>query len=766
MQRENWIRPALALAGGLVLFGGAVTAGAAETDNTDIDEQLGPVETDIDLELPPELSWLADLVGIAQIEDLIEGTPEIPDDLESPEDLDEATREQLAAVRTALQSNSITNGDLAAAVADLLDRVDVEALSNGIAEKIPGGEPLLADTGLGQLVGNTQQGLDTLALLTQVATFRFVTESEGVTRTHGGVLNTPVPLDVDNRLGPDVFATLRFAQQDDGSLGLELEVKRNEEVVRRTVGGLFGGLTGGRIGSGELKDLPLDIRAVVDVPVAALTGGSAAPLEVEFGFASESGIPDKSLLEASIAEIASGDAAAASIALTTENANSDLSLVGSVGEQNAETLAVDPIVDFSVALAPVPKRLALDAALGGDLDVALTTSEPTTPVVAFDVPGSAAGELTIRQLPPALDIFVGEDDGNQVVSYQAEAPIEELLAELTIVEGFAIDAALRQLPPAADLDFGDGTGIDIDLGGAQIGEIAFTLTDGPDPRNVGENLNGAVLDLREGLMVGARFNGFGGLAFDTDPSLGLNAQIDTDKPVIFDVDLEDGSFADVDFASFPDDVALALDDSQLFDVSYEASRTVDSLAISTDLGLPSLNATIAPLSRSLSLCAAQDSNGCTGATGGNVIDASLESSESLTIDAFFCLAGDCNNPTQFAQLAPLTFETLDLSANIEDSVRDTIFGEIRIDNGAGQIFVNTDGRPLSGDILADLDGTEVSIVGNLRATNRQVNFDAVRANINTNGQMICNPLDVEVIVDGFDVNSIPFVELRDFLCSN
>lgn len=753
MFRENLKRPALALATGLIFSGGLSTAHAAPNGS--------------DLDLPPELSWLEDAAGLAELEELIQDVPEIPEDLESLELLDDDTRAQLDAVRAELQSNAITNGELASAVTDLLDSVDIEALSATLTENIPGSEPLLADTGLDQLIGDTQQGLDMLSLLAQVATFRFVTESEGVTRTHGGLLNTPIPLDVDNRLGPDVFATLRFTQQNDGSLGLELEVKRNKEVVRRTVGGLLGGLTGGLLGSGELRDIPLDVRAVVDIPVAALTGGSAAPLEVQLGFASASGIPDNSLLKANIADVADSDQAAASLTLTTDNPKADFALVGHVGEQNAQTLAIDPIVDFSVALAPVPKRLTLDAVLGGNLDVALTTSAPTTPVVAFDVPGSATGKLTINQLPPMLNIFVGDDAGSQTVSYQADAAIDELLAELAIEDGFDIDATLRELPPGADIGFGDGTGIDIDLGGAQIGEIAFTLTDGPEPRNVAMDVNGAVVDMRGGQVVGARFEGFQGLTFDTDPSLGLEAQIVTDKRVIFDIDLEDGSFADIDFDGFPDDVSLALDDSQLFDVNYQASQAVDSLAISTDLGMPGLNAMIAPLPQSLSLCAAQNSNGCTGATGGNVLDASLEASEALTLNAFFCLAGDCNNPTEFAQLDPLTFETLDLSANIEDSVLDLGFlGEIRIDSGAGEIFINTDDRPMSGDIHADLDGTEVSIVGNLRATNRLVDFDAARASVDTSGQMICNPLSVDVIVDGFDINSIPFVELRDFLCSN
>ena len=119
------------------------------------------------------------------------------------------------------------------------------------------------------------------------------------------------------------------------------------------------------------------------------------------------------------------------------------------------------------------------------------------------------------------------------------------------------------------------------------------------------------------------------------------------------------------------------------------------------------------------------------------------------------------------ELAPLSFETLDLSANIEDSVINIPFiGEQRLENGKGQIFINTDDRPLEGDIFADLDGTEVAIVGNLRASNRQINFDALRASINRGGQMSCNPLSVDVVVDGFAINSIPFVNLRDFLCTN
>ena len=763
MNRETWKRGLGAIVGSALACGSIGSATASESHD-DVDEQLGPVETNFELDLPPELAVLKDLVGIAELGMLI---PQIPEDIDSPEDLDDATRAQLDAIRGRLQSNAITNGELAGAVTNLLGSIDVEALSNGIAQKIPGGESLLAGTGLAGLIGNTQQGIDTLALLAEVATIRFVTESNGIERSHFGLLNTPMLLDVDHRLGADVIATLRFAQNDDGSLGLELEVKRNKEVLRRTVGGLLGGLSGGRLGDSELADLPLDIRAVIDVPVAALTGGSAAPLQVELGFVSASGIPHNSLLEASIADVAGGDEAAASIALSTEEPTADFALVGSVGEENAETLAIDTLVDFSVALAPVPETLTLDARLGENLDLALTTSTPTTPTVAFDVAGKASGELTIDQLPPSLAIFIGEDEGSQRVSYQADAAIGELLAELSIVAGFDIEAALRQLPPAADLDFGDGSGIDIDLGGAQIGEIAFTLTDGPAPRNVGEGLNGAVLDLREGLMVGARFEGFQGLAFATDPSLGLDAQIVTDKPVIFDVDLDDGSFADVDFSGFPETVSLALDDSELLDVQYDASAAVDSLAISTNLGMPGLTASIAPMPGSLALCAAQDSNGCTGATAGNVIDASLDASEAITIDAFFCLAGNCAAPSQFVELAPLSFETLDLSANIEDSVINIPFiGEQRLENGKGQIFINTDDRPLEGDIFADLDGTEVAIVGNLRASNRQVNFDALRASINRSGQMSCNPLSVDVVVDGFAINSIPFVNLRDFLCTN
>lgn len=763
MIRETRKRGIGTIAAIALAFGGLGTA-AADDAPTDVDLQLGPVETELTLDLPPELSILEDLLGIANLLQLI---PEIPENIDSPEDLDEATRAQLAALQAELQSNAITNGDLANAVAELLGRLDIEGLSDAVAARIPGAEPLLAGTGLDDLVGNTQQGINTLALLAQVATFRFVTESDGITRTHGGLLNTPIPLDVDDRIGPDVYATLRFAQNSDGSLGLELEVKRNKEVVRRTVGGLFGRLSGGRLGSGELADLPLDIRAVVDVPVAALTGGSSAPLEIAFGIASADKIPDRTVISASLADIAAGDAAAANVTITTEAPGEALALVGSVGEENAETLAIDPLVDFSVALAPVPDTLALDATLGGDLEVTLSTSDPTTPVVAFDVIDEASGLLTIDQLPPTLGLFVGGDEGSQVVRYAADGPIDALLAELDIVDGFAIDAALRELPPAADIDFGDGTALAIDLGDAEIGEIAFTLTDGPDPRNVPADSNGAVLDLREGLMVGARFNGFRSLAFATEPSLGLTAGIDTDRPVLFDVNLEDGSFADIDFAGFPSTLSLALDDSQLFDVQYTASETVAGLAISTDLGLPGLMANIAPVPQSLALCADQGGSSCTGATGGNVIDASLDASEAITIDAFFCLAGDRNSPTEFVQLAPLSFEALDLSANIEDSVINIPFiGEQRLENGAGQIFVNTDDRPLSGDIFADLDGTEVSIVGNLRATNRMVTFDALRASLNTNGQMLCDPLDVDVIIDGFAVNSIPFVNLRNFLCSN
>lgn len=736
---------ALALAAGAM----AMTASASSS-------QSDPDAAD----LPQDVSLLKDWVELANLDDDISA---IPQDLQSLDDLPPEKQEKVDKVVNKLQSNAITNGELAEDVTDMLQAVDVQRLYESLnLDSLPGAAPLLEQLGLNQLVSDSQQRINQLAFLVDVVTFRFETESGGVTRQHFGLLNTPMRLNVDRRFGADVVATFGLTTNGSNGVSLTLKVRRTENAVGRLTGALFGG-------DGSRSDLPLDVRAVVDIPVDAVIGGTEPPLRVSLGFQSETGIPEKAVLNAEVQDFQNQEALTASANLTTEQPTADLSLVGSVSRENAQTRQFDKLADFGVALSPVPSGFGLDATLGDTLQVDLTTTSPTTPTVTFDAVGQATGQIVVNTLPPALSVFVGGQNGDQVVQYAAEAPIGEILASLEQPEGFDIDAALRDLPREATLNFGDGDAIDIDLGGASIGEIAFTLTDGPPPRNVAADKNGAVLDLTEGLVVGARFEGFQGLSFDTDPNLALDAMIDTPRPVVFDVDLADGSFADVDFSNFPDQVGLSLEQgssqSDLFGATYTGSETVDNLSVATNLGLDLITANFESLPTRLDLCAAQDS-GCTGQTDGNVLDASLDADAAMTIrDAFFCLAGDCANPSEYFQLSPLTFQTLELSANLGQSCINVPFvGEQCLGEGsAGQIFINTDNAPLSGDIDADLGDTEVYVDGSLQAQNRRLEYSALDAQFDRSGSMSCNPLNIDVITGGTNIGD--FIDPADLLCN-
>lgn len=743
--------------GGLSL---SLAIGSAATQAVAVDAQAAP-------QLPQDLSLLEDFIELNNLEALF---PDVPADAESPSDLTPEARAQFDRLLATLQSNAFTNGHVAERVTDGLQLLDVQKIYDALnLNALPGAEPLLDQLGINDLVSGSNQGINGLAFLVDVITFRFQTISEGVTRTHFGLLNTPMPLDVDRRLGADVIATFGLRRAASGDLALQMKVKRKKS--------LLGGLTRGLFGRpAQPRDLPLDVRAVVDIPVDALIGGTQPPLRVSLGFKSGSGFPNQANLNASLSNFQGDEDLAATLNLASVKANADLSLVGSVSQESAETREFLPLAEFGVDLAPVPTEFGLNAVLGNDLNVALTSSSPTTPVIRFDAPGQASGQLVIQNLPSALNVLVGTQDEDQVVQYKASAPLDAILADLSINDGLDITAELRQLPDAATLNFGNGSAIDIDLGGAEIGEIAFTLTDGPAPRNVGEGINGAVLDMTDGLVAGARFNGFGGLTFNTDPNLSLAANIDTPLPVVFDVDLQDGGFADVDFSNFPTQVTLSLDqgDASLFGGSYTASEAVDNLSIATNLGLDLITANFEGLPMRLDLCAAQG-NTCTGQTGGNVIDASLDASGPLTLNGFFCLQGDCANPEQFVQFAPLAFQKLELSADVQASEIDLFFFDIDLPEGAaGQFFINTDNAPLSGDIDADLGDTEVYITGNLRANNRRLDYDAGSFDIDTSGSLICTPLEIEVIIDGINIKDIDDdlavdiidLDADELLCSN
>lgn len=711
-----------------------------------------------DIELPPELNWLADLIEVANLAEVM---PALPADAESIEDLPAETRAELDALQLRLQSNSLTNGEVAEQVTDLLQAVDVQQLYDDLPlDSLPGSRPLVEQLGLDGLIAESQQGLNTLGFLVDVITFRFETVSDGVTRQHFGLLNTPMRLNVDRNFGADVVATFSLRPDGDGGLGLTFDVKRTENLIR----GLFGVVLGSR----PQPPLPLDIRAVVDIPVDALVGGTEPPLRVSFGFNSDTGIPERATLDAAVQNATSGGALNAQANLTTDSPNDDLALVGSVSREQAETREFVELVRFGVDLSPVPASFGLAADLADDLNVSLTSSTPTTPTVTFDAADQASGEIVVDALPTSLDLFLGADDGNQVVQYSAGGPIGAILASLNLEDGLDITASLQDLPDAATLDFGDGSAIDIDLGGAEIGEIAFTLTDGPEPRNVATGNNGAVLDTTEGLVAGARFQGFRGLTFATDPALGLTAMIDTPTPVVFDVDMADGGYADVEFSNFPSEVSLSLADAELLDVSYAANEPVDNLSVLTNLGLDMITAEFENLPTLLELCVAQGAASCTGATGGNVVDASLEADGELTIrDAFFCLAGDCTNPSEFVQLSPLTFTRLALSGNTGESCIDVIFiGEQCLGNGsAGQFFIDTDNAPVAGDIDADLGDTEVYVDGQFQAQNRRLDYSVLEGDFDRSGSMICNPLNIDVITGGTNIGDFG-LDPADLLCGN
>jgi hypothetical protein len=733
-----------------------------------IQPELGPIplEPSAEIQLPAELSVLSDIIQLLNLESRV---PELPEDAESIADLPPALQAEVQGLVAELQQNALVNGEFADFVTALLQRVNVQTLTERLgAGPLFSELPLIERLGLNTLPADAQQGLSSLVFLLDILTFRFETESNGIRRTHAALLNTPVPLNVDGGLLPDVVALLRVQPAANGRLELVLDVRRSTDGLAQAVGGLLGRLTNQAINVDTFNfgsDLPLTITAVVDVPLSSFTGGAEPPLRVRFGFASDSGIPNRATLTATVDNAASGEALAANVRLETARPTEAFSLIAAVSQNNVQTGQAEPQFDFALDLSPVPQRFDVAAALGQNLDVLITSSIPTTPALRFAVADSVDGSLRVAELPRRLGLFLGEVEGDQVLRFDADAAIGELLAAVNLADGFDITAALRELPPAASLNLGDGSGINLDLGGARIGEIAFTLTDGPAPRNVPEGIDGAVVDLSEGLVVGGRFKGFEGLSFVSEPSLALSAQLDTDRAVQFDVQLEDGSFAQLDFSSFPRQLNLALDDSGLFGVTYQGSETIDTVSIVTDLGLDLVTALIEPMPLSLSLCADQNANGCTGRTGGNVIDASFLANQPLTLNAFICLEGDCAAPSQFVRLEPLSFERFQLSANVgQGCINIPFLGQQCLGNGsAGNFFINTDARPLAGSIEADLGSTEVRLNGGLAASNRTLNYNAARLQFNRAGSMQCDNLRIDVIVGGTNISQ--FLDPADLLCN-
>lgn len=666
-------------------------------------------------------------------------------------------------VSVGLQNNPVTNGTLATAVRQALQHLELSPLLTRFGATQMPDPAAVVRSKLKPLVNLFASGADPVTTLTQVLIFDFATVSDGVVRTHKGILNVPIPLDVDSQLGPDVIATLSLLPKLDGGATLTMRVNR---VLPNAAP--FSTLVG--------KSLPLDIRARILVPVSNLSGQNDPNLRVDLGFVSTSSIASSTDIELAFNPGQSGGAAPAlGVTWNTRQPGSDLSLVVDGLQQNAATGSFDKLFGLTLANAPVPDTVSFDLTLGQLLDFVATTSAPTSSRLMVDVPGNLAANLAIGSLPSSLNITLGNDGEGFLVRYLAASAIPSLTANLQLAAGPKLDLSLLDIPNQLnarirDPRTSDGGSINVNFGGQSIGEIAFTLVDGDVPRPVGENTNGFILDSRRGLTVGARLQGFRSLVAVLTELIYTKVEISTGRPFFMELYRPVGERLNVSLSNIPSIVTVqATRAGQGLDLNLQSSSQVSDLGLNARFGGNQFTASLAPLPPRVDICLAIDNNRCTGATPGSVIDASLSTSIPFRLGLDACLDCFSDNPATFV-LNPLRAQNLALSIDIQDGV-----GPIRTTPyGKGNIWFSSANWPI--EIVADarfdpanrLPPISLNFDFQGSANNRRVTYDLgpVIPRFNRSGDITCNRTIFDLRVGSVDIGGLIERVLGKLLCND
>jgi hypothetical protein len=724
-------------------------------------------------EPPPDLGPLdavvGDLAELQQMQDILSQLPPLPTDAVF-EDLDAITQAQVDDLLNnqlfdLMQDNALTNGALADQVESLLRQVDLQPVVDGLQGIIPADLPGGINGLLTPLLDGAQTGVNFATLLLDFAIFRFVTESGGIERSHVGILNVPMPLDVDSRLGPDVVALFSIVPLQGGSFTIQMKVSRPLQPL--------GALP--LLGAVISRNLPLDIRTQIDIPLAAFTGSDDPTMRIELGFASTTNMPTSTALAFPVnLNLIGGGSPELAVEWTTQGAAGDLALVLDVKQQNATTGGFDKLVGLALANAPVVERFALGlVADPATTQFSARASRDTALSLDLEVPDTAQVGVTIDQLPRQIDASLGAGS----ISYLAGAAIANLLVEVELAQGLAMNAALRDLPDAIAVDFaglteGDGSEIAINFDDQSIGAIEFTLTDGADVSDLLaglDNANGLLADLTQGVQIGARLEGFSGLQASLGEPLSLGVQIRTALPFLVDAATDTGFAVKTALSNIPDDIGISLDLSDLIDANFFASAPVDLITLDAFLDQKTVAATLEPLPAAMRLCATQGSNRCTGKTPGSVIDAGFTASERLNLTARVCLEdGGCDGLRDDRLDVPnLSFQTFEVSAH----TRDTKLAGIPIPHGAGQFAINTDAQDVEATVRGKFSNIQI-IFDFLGAA---LNFD-LRYNAGTptnlfsgSGGIRCTEFDLNVAVGNLIViqdGKLAFLDLKKILCGS
>lgn len=698
--------------------------------------------------------------GLQALEDLRTRSLEAADRSQVAGHSDAASDAELARLTEeavkGLQSNPITNGTLGNAIKEVLNALDMHAfLEEARAFESP--DPAAAvRSELEPLLTLLASGANLVTTLTSVLFFDFVTESDGVVRTHRGILNLPIPLDVDGRIGPDVLATLSLLPQLDGSAALTLRVTR---IIPNT--SPFAGLLS--------QPLPLDIRARIRIPASNLTGEDDPNLRVDLGFVSTTDMPSSTDIELALnAGLSAGTDPAVMVDWNTRQPGSDLALVVDALRQNAATGAFEKVFGLSLANAPVPAQITFDLTLGELLEFAATSSAPTNTRISADVPGSLTANLDISSLPSTLNASFGNEDGGFVIQYLAATAIESLSAKVQLDAGQKLDLRLLDIPNQlnarlADPRSQDGRSINVNFGGQSIGEIAFTLVDGAVPRPVAQNTNGFILNALQGLSVGARLEGFTSLTAVLAESLDARVRIRSAKLLVIDLDLAGGTQLDLSMSNIPESLAAQLTTGQGFDAYFESSSLVNDLSLAARFGATRITSSLVPLPQRVDFCLATASSRCTGATAGSVVDTALSTSTPFQLTLNLCLSDCISGGGNTVTLNPLRAQNLALSIDIQDANRPLT----TIPFGRGNFWLSTAGRPVEIDADARLGPASLSFDFLGSATNRRVRYDLgpLIPQFNRSGQISCDRFNFDLRVAGVNIGNLIQPGLRGLFCN-
>jgi hypothetical protein len=744
------------------LFAASTFAHAQTQEPTEVPADLGPLDAIVE-----------NLDELQQMQDILSQLPPLPSDAVLDE-LDAITRAQVDDLLNnqlfdLMQQNALTNGELADQVEALLRQVDLQPVIDGVQGIIPANLPLGLHALLTPLLDGAQSGVNFATLLVDFAIFRFVTESDGVKRTHLGILNVPMPLDVDSRLGPDVVATFSIVPLQGGSFTIQMKVTRPLQPL--------GGLP--LLGSVVARDLPLDIRTQIDIPLAAFTGSDDPTMRIELGFASNSNMPTSTSLALPVnLNLIGGGSPELAVEWSTQGSDADLALVLDVKQQNPLTGEFDKQVGLALANSPVVESFALGLVAGpATTQFSARASRDTTLSLNLDIPHTAQVGVTIDQLPRQIDATLGAGE----ISYLAGAAIANLLVDVDLAQGLAMNAALRDLPDAIAIDFagltgGDGSEIAIDFDDQSIGAIEFTLSDGPDAGDLLaglEDANGLLADLTEGLKIGARLEGFSGLQASLGDPLSLGVQIRTALPFLLDAAIAPDTGARIAvrtaLSNIPDDIGVSLEFGNLIDASFFASAPVDLITLDALLDRKTITATLQPLPAEMRLCATQDSNRCTGRTPGTLIDAGFTASERLNFTAEACLeeSGCLLGRGDALSVPKLSFQTFEVSGH----TRDTKLAGVTIPHGAGQFAINTDAQQVEATVFGRFSNIQLIFDFLGAALNLDLRYNAgTPTNLVTqSGGISCTKFDLNVAVGNLIViqnGKLAFLDLKKIFCGS